>query len=112
MAITAIFEADFASFNDAVMGAISHLGLLGDTGTLVVREIAQVVDATIQWGSQTQRMSEQMGIAAGDVQRLQYVAGQTGVSMGTLTTATQNVTTAVGTRSEGLVKALKDLGIA
>ena len=107
MAITAKFDADFSAFSDAVTKAVDQLQELNSTAGEVgsafstfatalplaaaVHEIGQVVQATIAWGSETEKMSEQMSIATEDVQRLQYIAGQTGVSMSALTSATQKI---------------------
>jgi len=114
MAITAKFEADFSQFNDSVNQAVSLLGGLAPalSAAAVVHEIGAIVQSSIELGSSIAKMSEQMGIATEDVQRLAYLAGQTGVSMGTLTSATQSVTVAVGDHSKGLVKAAKDLGLS
>ena len=114
MAITAKFEADFSAFNDSVNQAVSLLGGLATAlpAAAVVHEITALVQSSIELGSSIAKMSEQMGIATEDVQRLSYLAGQTGVSMGTLTSATQSVTVAVGDHSKGLVKAARDLGLS
>jgi len=113
MAITAKFEADFSAFNDAVQQAVSGLGALGTAlpAAAVVHELTAIAQAAIDSGSAIAKMSEQMSISTGAVQSLDYIAGQTGVSLAALTTATQNVTVAVGTHSKGLVQAVKDLGL-
>ena len=114
MAITAQFDADFSQFNDSVNQAVSLLGGLATAlpAAAVVHEVTALVQSSIELGSSIAKMSEQMSIATEDVQRLSYIAGQTGVSMSTLTSATQAVTVAVGDHSKGLVKAAKDLGLS
>jgi hypothetical protein len=113
MAITAKFEADFSAFNDAVQQAVSGLGALGTAlpAAAVVHELTAIAQAAIDSASAIAKMSEQMSISTGEVQSLDYIAGQTGVSLAALTSATQNVTVAVGTHGKGLVQAVNALGL-
>jgi hypothetical protein len=62
-------------------------------------------------GDQIQKMADQTGLSINQVQRLQYVAGQSGTSVESLVGAIQNLQQRLGDDSTGATGAMKKLGI-
>lgn len=62
-------------------------------------------------GDAIKKMADQTGLTYDQVQRLEYIAGQTGVSMSTLVSAIQNLQQRLGDENTGAAGAMKTLGI-
>jgi hypothetical protein len=79
---------------------------------------AFTVDAVISFGKELlrmgddiQRMADKTSLSVEQVQRLNFVAGQTGVSMDGMVSAVQNLQQRLGSGDSGAVGAMKALGI-
>jgi hypothetical protein len=76
-----------------------------------IREIVQFGRSVVEAGTQIQKMADQTGIGIAEVQKLQYIAGQSGTSIEALVSAVQNLQQRLGDDSTGAAGAMKQLGI-
>jgi hypothetical protein len=141
MAITGTFRADFTQFDSAVQSAGSKLRAFeGDTsksGTAIKTMTTEAGTATsvlgsmgaqlagmftlgavvafgrsvLEAGDSIQKMADQTGLSIAEVQKLNYVAGQSGSSIGSLVGAVQNLQQRLGDHDSGAAGAMKKLGI-
>jgi hypothetical protein len=134
MAITAKFLADFDAFKASVQGAEGSLKSLEASGTQLGKGfeslkgtaaslagafgIAFSVGALVQFGrsvleagDQIQKMADQTGLSTDEVQKFQYVAGQSGTSVESLVGAVQNLQQRLGDDSSGAAGAMAKLGV-
>lgn len=65
----------------------------------------------LEAGDQIQRMADQTGLSTAEVQKLQYVAGQSGSSIDSLVGAVQNLQQRLGDNNSGAAGAMAKLGI-
>lgn len=65
----------------------------------------------IEFASNISKTATQTGMLTDEVQKLMYVADQTDVSFTAVTSATQGLQDALGSKNSGVIGAIKDLGI-
>jgi len=88
-------------------------GVLGAFGIdASIRGVIQFGQAILETADKVQKMSDQTGISAENIQRMQYIASQTGTSMSSMVSAVQNMQEKLGSGDKNLNKALADLGIS
>ncbi len=104
-----------------ITGAKEETGLMGDVvgevstkliQMFAVEKIIEFTKSVFDAASAVEKMREQTGMSADEVQRLQYVAGQTDTSVEGLVSAAQNLTKKLGTDDGGAAKALDELSIS
>lgn len=127
MAITAKFLADFDAFKASVQGAETSLKNMEATGSRLGSTFdsvkAQIVGAftlgalvsfgnqILEAGDKIQKMADQTGLGTAEVQKLQYIAGQSGTSIESLVGAVQNLQVRLGDDNTGAAGAMAKLGI-
>jgi hypothetical protein len=141
MPISAKFLADFTQFESATQSAGAKLRTFqGDAGqastSIKAMETSAIsttsrlssmsaqlagmftVGAVIAFGREVlsagdriQKMADQTSIGTEEIQRLQYIAGQSGTSVESLVGAVQNLQQRLGDDNTGAVSAMKRLGI-
>lgn len=127
MAITAKFLADFDAFKASVQGAETSLKNMEATGTRLGTSFdsvkAQILGAftvgalvsfgreILDAGDKIQKMADQTGLGTDEVQKLQYIAGQSGTSIESLVGAVQNLQVRLGDDNTGAAGAMAKLGI-
>ena len=95
-----------SALQSALGGIAGQLAGMFTVGALVAfgREVLNV-------GDHVQKMADQTGLTTEEVQRLSYVAGQSGSSMDAMISAVQNLQQRLGDDSSGAAGAIKKLGI-
>jgi hypothetical protein len=87
-------------------------GLLATFGVgLSVGALVSFGRSVLAAGDSIQKMSDQTGIGTEEIQRLQYIAGQSGSSMESLVSAIQNLQQRLGENNSGTVGAIRKLNI-
>lgn len=76
-----------------------------------IREVVRFGQEVLSAGANIERMTEQTGLSAEEVQRLNYVAGQSSTSIGSLVGAIQTLQQRLGDDSSGAAGAMKRLGL-
>ena len=111
---------DMQKIAAATKGVTTEMSGMGDVMGEIQGMVAGAftVQAVLNFGKQILdtsdaiiKMSDQTGMTIEQVQRLQYVSGQTSVSMESMVSAAQNVTAKLGDDDEGLNAGLKKLNI-
>jgi hypothetical protein len=106
-------EANAKASSDWSSSLSTLTGVLGAIGIdASIRGVINFGKAIIDTADQVQKMSDQTGISAENIQRLQYVASQTGTSMSSMVSAVQNLQEKLGSGDKNLNKALDDLGLS
>lgn len=86
--------------------------LLGALGIgLSVGAVVSFGKEIFRMGDEFQKMADKAGMSTTEVQRLSFVADQTGVAFEALIGATQNVQQRIGEGDKGLVAAVAELGL-
>ena len=141
MAITGTFLANFEQFNREVDGAGVKLrtfegtsarastaiatmgttaetstGLLGGMGAqlaglFTLGAIVAFGNTVLDAGDKIMKMADQTGLGIDQIQKLQYIAGQSGSSVESLVGAVQNLQLRLGDESSGAAGAVGKLGI-
>jgi len=95
--------------NDWLGKANNLLGLFGAaiSAGAIVSFGRQVLEA----GDRIQKMADQTGLSTDEVQKLEYVAKQSGTAMTSLVSAMQNVQQRLGSGDEGMLGGLRRLNI-
>jgi hypothetical protein len=99
--------SDWSAALTTMQGVLGALGIQATLSGLI-----NFGTAVVQAGSEIEKMSNQTGISTDNIQRLQYVAGQTGTSLSSMVSAAQTLAQRIGAGDQNLVKALDDLGIS
>lgn len=81
------------------------------TGLFTVGAIISFGREILKAGDDIQKMSDKTGIGTQEIQKLQYIAGQTGTGVEALVGAAQNLQQRLGSGDEGTVGALRRLGL-
>lgn len=97
---------NFGEMKNVVAGVASAFGVAFSVGA-VVNFGRQVLLA----GDSIQKMADQTGLSTSEVQKLNYVAGQSGTSITSLVSAVQNLQQRLGDNDSGAVGAMAKLGI-
>lgn len=104
----------------ATQGAEAEMSALGGTvqevgGMIaeyfVAEKIIEFGASAVEAGANIEKMSEQTDMSVNEVQRLNYIAGQTDTSVDGLVSAVQNLTLKIGKGDAGATGALAELGI-
>ena len=87
-------------------------GLLSTFGVgLSVGAVVSFGRSVLSAGDQIQKMADQTGLGTAEVQKLQYIAGQSGSAMGSLVSAIQNLQQRLGEGNAGTIGAINQLNI-
>lgn len=87
-------------------------GLLATFGVgLSVGALVSFGKSVLSAGDQIQKMADQTGLGTAEVQKLQYISGQSGSAMGSLISAVQNLQQRLGEGNAGTIGAIKQLNI-
>ena len=78
---------------------------------LSIGAIAAFAEKVVDAGASIEKMAQQTDMSVAQVQRLQYIAGQTDTSVETLVGAVQNLQQRIGTGNTGAVRAFAELNI-
>ena len=112
---TAITEvtAETTKATSAFAGMSSVTQQLGTmiAGAFTINTLVNFGKSVLNTADAIVKMSDQTGLTIDEVQRLQYVSGQTSVSMESMVSAAQNVTAKLGEGDAGLTGAFKKLNI-
>ncbi|MEP7304218.1 MAG: hypothetical protein ABJA98_01745 [Acidobacteriota bacterium] len=97
----------------AASGSTSLLGGMAAqlTGMFTIGAVVAFGREVLAAGDTIMKMSDQTGIGTGEIQKLQYVAGQSGTSIESLVGAVQNLQLRLGDEGSGAAGALKKLNI-
>lgn len=86
--------------------------LLGAFGIgLSIGAVVQFGREVLAAGDAIQKMADQTGLSLAEVQKLQFIAGQSGTAVGSLVSAIQNLQQRLGDDSSGAAGAIKHLGL-
>lgn len=66
--------------------------------------------SVLDFGNNIEKLANQTGMSYGQIQKLQYIAGQTGTSLDAMTNASQNLTEALGRGDSGVNGGVQRLG--
>ncbi len=98
-----------SQFTDVMGGAAKVLGAFGIS--LGIGGVVQFARSVLDAGDDIQKMADQTGLSTTEVQKLQYVAGQSGSSIQSLVGAVQNLQQRLGDENSGAAGAIKNLNI-
>jgi hypothetical protein len=113
LANTATIQSDVDKINqklDSVGGAASKVGSY-IAAAFTADAVISFGKELLRMGDDIQRTADKTSLSVEQVQRLNFVAGQTGVSMDGMVTAVQNLQQRLGSGDTGTVGAMKALGI-
>lgn len=91
-------------------GYMSQLGGM-IAGAFTIQSVLSFGKAVMDMSGEIAKVSVQTGMTTDQVQKLRYVADQTSVSFGTLTSASQGLSDAIGSRDKGVAQGIRNLGI-
>lgn len=97
---------ELSAMKSHVSGLVQELA-----GLITVGAIVQFGRQVLAAGDQIQKMSDQTGLAFDEVQKLQYIAGQSGTSIEGLVGAVQNLQQRLGDDNSGAAGAMAKLRI-
>ncbi len=80
-------------------------------GAFTITAVEQFAQTILGAASSFQKMADQTGLSVVEVQKLDFIAGQTDVSVSSLVSAVQNLQQRLGDNNSGAVGALAKLGI-
>jgi hypothetical protein len=102
---------------DKIQGQLSKVDTFAQNlktsiaGAFTIGAVTAFAGELLQMGDDIQRMADKTSLSVEQVQRLNFVAGQTGVSMDGMVSAVQNLQQRLGSGDTGAVGAMKALGI-
>ncbi len=99
-----------AAATEGLQSSVSKMGT-AIAGAFTVGAIEQFALTVIGAASAFQKMADQTGLSVEEVQKLDFVAGQTDVSIGSLVGAVQNLQQRLGDDNSGAAGAMAKLGI-
>lgn len=111
-ATTRVSEATAATTQAVQVQQSSFAGLAQQVvGLVTLGKLVQFGRDVLQAGDAIQKMSDQTGLATDEVQKLQFIASQSGSSVESLVGAVQNLQQRLGDDSTGAAGAMARLGI-